>query len=179
MIKEKVRNECLDKRNDLTKEEVDKYSSIIFDKVKPYLKHDLIAVYHSYGKEVQTIDIINEILMNKKVAIPVTQGMGKMNFYLADKNTTYKKSFYGIKEPVSSEMIDPKDIDVIIIPLVGFDELKQRIGHGMAYYDRYLARCSKAIKIGLAFECQKVHHIAVDEHDIPLDLIITEKQIYE
>jgi len=65
---------------------------------------------------------------------------------------------------------------VVVVPIVAFDQNKQRIGFGMGYYDRYLASIS-AKKIGLAFSFQEVSDIMIHSNDIPLDIIITEKAI--
>ena len=53
------------------------------------------------------------------------------------------------------------------------------VGMGKGYYDRYLPRCKNAVKIGIAFEAQRVEHAAVDEHDQRLDAYVTERGIYK
>ncbi|MEE0830215.1 MAG: 5-formyltetrahydrofolate cyclo-ligase, partial [Longicatena sp.] len=59
-----------------------------------------------------------------------------------------------------------------------FDDQLHRMGHGKGYYDRYLEGMN-ALKIGVGYEIQKLDQIQVDEHDVSLDLIISEKQIYQ
>ena len=56
--------------------------------------------------------------------------------------------------------------------------LCRRVGMGKGYYDRYLPYCTRAVKIGIAFEAQRVEHAAVDEHDQRLDAYVTERGIY-
>jgi 5-formyltetrahydrofolate cyclo-ligase len=68
--------------------------------------------------------------------------------------------------------------DVIIVPMLGFDEELHRIGYGGGYYDRFLATQPTAKKIGVCFEAGKLEQIPVEPHDIPLDIIITEKHTY-
>ena len=70
-----------------------------------------------------------------------------------------------------------KDLDVIIVPCVGFDAYKNRLGHGGGYYDIFLTDL-KATKIAVAFEAQKLDQIITDINDIPMDMIITEAGIY-
>ncbi len=66
---------------------------------------------------------------------------------------------------------------MILVPCVGFNKKKDRLGHGGGYYDRYLKDC-KALKIGIAFEAQKTEADLKEENDITLDMIITEKDVY-
>ena len=82
---------------------------------------------------------------------------------------------YGIPEPTSNRVKYP---NVLLVPLVAFDEYFNRVGYGGGFYDRYIKRIKKIkkiITIGLAYSFQKVRKIEVDKHDIKLDFIITEK----
>ena len=73
---------------------------------------------------------------------------------------------------------EPKQLDVVIVPLLAFDRQGNRIGMGGGYYDRFLKKYPAALKIGLAFELQKIENIPVEPHDVPLDAIITEDGTY-
>ena len=66
----------------------------------------------------------------------------------------------------------------MIMPLVGFDTYKNRLGYGGGFYDRYLQRFPNLERIGLAFECQRCNDIPTEETDQKLDFIITEKGIF-
>ena len=68
-------------------------------------------------------------------------------------------------------------IDLIIVPAIGFDLKGNRLGHGLGYYDRLLKKSKNATHIGLAFEFQIMNQIKVEEYDIPVNIIITEKRI--
>jgi 5-formyltetrahydrofolate cyclo-ligase len=72
----------------------------------------------------------------------------------------------------------PEQFDVIIVPMLGFDETLNRIGYGGGYYDAFLATQPKAKKIGVCFETGKVGKIPVADHDIALDVIVTETGVY-
>ncbi len=80
---------------------------------------------------------------------------------------------YGIEEPVEGEICASHDI--AILPVVAFCGL-ERLGHGGGFYDRYLANVD-TFKIGLAFDCQQVDELETRAHDIPLDMMITQKRI--
>lgn len=76
-------------------------------------------------------------------------------------------------------LVKPEKIDVIICPIVAFDNQCNRLGYGGGYYDRYLPRLTPStLKIGVAFSCQEVNRISPDPHDVPLDIIITENNTY-
>jgi 5-formyltetrahydrofolate cyclo-ligase len=70
------------------------------------------------------------------------------------------------------------DFDVVIVPMLGFDESLQRIGYGGGYYDKFLASQLKAQKIGVCFEQCKLNHVPAEPHDVPLNVIVTEERIY-
>ncbi len=74
----------------------------------------------------------------------------------------------------------PNDtFDVIIIPMLGFDRQCRRLGRGAGWYDRLLAQQPQAMKIGLGLDVQRLDSVSTEAHDIPLDMIITEKDIYQ
>lgn len=73
--------------------------------------------------------------------------------------------------------VDPPEFDVIIVPMLGFDEQLHRVGYGGGYYDKFLADQPKARKIGVCYEVCKVERIPAEPHDIRLDMIVTEDRI--
>jgi 5-formyltetrahydrofolate cyclo-ligase len=86
---------------------------------------------------------------------------------------------FGILEPrkESARIFNPEEIDLVIVPGVAFDEHRNRIGFGAGFYDRFLESVRPSCaKIGIAFEFQIYDEVPVEEHDIPLDLVITEKR---
>lgn len=87
---------------------------------------------------------------------------------------------YGIHTPIleRSQLLQPEQLDLVLVPCTAFDAGCWRVGMGKGYYDRYLPRCTRAVKLGIAFEVQRVPHAAVDEHDQRLDAFITERGIY-
>ncbi len=87
---------------------------------------------------------------------------------------------YGILEPVAGLPIKASQLDVVLMPLVGFDARGNRIGMGKGYYDRALAfrrgrpRLKLPLLVGLAFECQRAEALPVHAHDVSLDRLVTE-----
>ena len=73
--------------------------------------------------------------------------------------------------------MDPSDLDLILVPCCSCSHTGERLGFGGGYYDRYLKN-TDALKIGVAYEIQKTEEDFSQMHDIPLDMIVTEKSIY-
>jgi 5-formyltetrahydrofolate cyclo-ligase len=80
----------------------------------------------------------------------------------------------------TDQLADPVPaFDVIIVPMLGFDASLQRIGWGGGYYDKFLAAQPQAIKIGVCYSIGEVEHIPAEPHDVPLDMIVTERHTHK
>lgn len=96
------------------------------------------------------------------------------------------KNRFGIPEPSINlrQPIKPWALDLVVVPLVAFDEACNRLGMGGGYYDRtfaYLRRRKfwrKPLLIGVAHECQRVQRLASEPWDVPLDAVVTERKTY-
>jgi 5-formyltetrahydrofolate cyclo-ligase len=156
-----------------------------------YKEAECLFTYVDYNKEVRTITLIKDALkIGKKVAVPKVYSVnvteeGKtskyMKFHYISSLDDLKEGFRGIKEP--SEELPVADIDsdkaIMVMPVVAFDEDKNRVGYGGGVYDRYLSTHNVIKKIGVAYEEQKVDKIDdIDSFDIKPDVIITQKSIY-
>ena len=124
--------------------------------------------------------------LGKQCFLPVLDPKLTNSLYFASftANSILEPNRYGILEPVDveSEILSPKNIDVLFMPLVGFDRSGNRIGMGGGYYDRTLAFMKEIEKpplilVGLAHSGQEVSQISSQSWDIPLHLIATEKEI--
>lgn len=136
-----------------------------------------IFVYLSFENEVNTAAIVSDALMKgKAVYVPAVEGK---NMYAVKINaeTEYKNDCFGIRTPLNGEPYDG-EIDVALVPLVGFDRMKHRLGRGRGYYDRYLFG-KNIVKIALAFSAQEIEKAETDEKDVLMDYIVTEEEICE
>ncbi len=114
-----------------------------------------------------------------KVAVPKVIENHDLNHIEIDEETRWTSNSWGISEPEAGNLINPKDIDLIFIPLLGFDLQGNRIGYGKGFYDRFLVECRKdALKIGLSYLPPITESFAVDPWDIPLDFCLTPDRIY-
>lgn len=82
------------------------------------------------------------------------------------------KDSVGVAIPASGEEVQP---DALLIPCVGFNEQRYRLGYGGGFYDRTLAQAGRPVTVGIAYESARTRFDA-DAHDVPLDYLITEKE---
>jgi 5-formyltetrahydrofolate cyclo-ligase len=103
-----------------------------------------------------------------------------MQHYIYDDETVLQPNRYDIMEPAGGKVVAEDQIDVVIVPLLSFDEKGNRVGYGKGFYDRFLSRCREdVIKIGLSFFDAGKRIDDTDEFDIPLTYCITPGKIYE
>lgn len=146
---------------------------------KVYEDAGTVCCYASFGSEVPTEEIIEESLRRGKcAAVPKVTGKQKMKFALIHSMADLKAGFHGIPEPESWCREIPKCGSklLVIVPGVVFDRAGNRIGYGGGYYDSYLKQAD-CIKVGVAFDFQCVEQIVPEVHDVPVDYIITEKEM--
>ena len=150
-------------------------------KTNPILKAATIGLYASYGGEVDSRSILQSLLQNQKqVFLPkVVERVGAlhMTFYPVTDIHELLPGFKGILEPPESPLISPQP-DVLIVPGLAFSAGGARLGYGAGTYDRYLEhRIPRPLLVALSFECQIVDSIPTLPHDIPMDMIVTEKRV--
>ena len=107
-----------------------------------------------------------------------------MRFGRVGRTTQMTKNRYGIAEPVDARALRARQLDLLLMPLVGFDDEGYRLGMGGGYYDATLAymrhrrNWRKPRLVGVAYECQRVDVLPHDPWDMPLDAVLTERQMY-
>ena len=145
--------------------------------IKTYLFQmaDCIAIYYAMEDEVHTSGIIEEWYNRKRIALPVISG-GNIHFCTYTGKENLAKNAFHIQEPTSTEVIPVEEIDLFIVPGVAFDRKGNRLGRGKGYYDKYMAGITKPM-IGICFDFQLIDSIPAEEHDIKMNMIITENSI--
>jgi 5-formyltetrahydrofolate cyclo-ligase len=140
-----------------------------------------VISYCAKDDEVQTRPIIERALEEgKRVAVIVTDVPSKMlSFSEVASFTELAPGQFGILEPKPGRMrpISIGQADVVLVPLVAWDERGHRLGYGAGYFDRALAGATRTTKVGLALESQRLAQIPESTHDVPLDIIVTEKRV--
>ena len=142
---------------------------------REFFAANTIGCYLPMRDEVDTSEIIERAWRaNKRVFCPVTEKNGEMIYRRIGRNTTLLQNSFGLWEPFNSEIIAPRQLDIVITPLVAFDNELHRIGMGGGYFDRcfaYLRHRRHWVSpklIGVAFACQEVEEIAPNPWDIRL-----------
>lgn len=183
-----LRASLRERRRALSADQQVSASKILCDNlsVRPELANSQhIAIYIANDGEINP-DVLRDFIWNsgKQCYLPVIAQDGKgLLFveYLPDTPLVLNR--YGIPEPhfQAEREIAPEKLDVVLVPLTGFDEAGRRLGMGGGFYDRTLAftRFSeKPILIGLAHDCQRVEAIPVEHWDIPMAGIATDSKYY-
>ncbi len=140
----------------------------------------IIGGYYPFNYELNILNILKVFENNDfTISLPKIMKNNEMNFFKWSKKEPLKINKLGIPEPISNKKVYP---NILLIPLVAFDDQLNRLGYGGGYYDRYLSRVknkNRLLKVGLGFSFQKVKNLPVEKYDKSLDCIITEKKIIE
>lgn len=187
-MKKKQRKAFAEKRDLISLEErMNKSNKIkeLFFSLKEVWKAKKIMIYISFKSEVRTREIILDLLMRKKTVVVPVIDFKKTKIYLSVLKNFNKELIpnkYGIFQPLKEfvRSFNKKELDLVVVPGIAFDEKGNRVGFGKGYYDKFLSKIPKRIPvIALAFEEQVGKKISSEKHDIPVHKIVTEKRIIE
>jgi len=151
-----------------------------------FLRAERIGFYLPQGSEFDVRPLLSQALMMKRQCyLPMLPRRGRvMRFGRVKSKTKMTKNRYGIAEPVDARALKARQLDLLLMPLVGFDHQGHRLGMGGGYYDATLAFMHrrrlwrKPRLVGIAYECQRVEALPHDPWDMPLDAVLTERQLY-
>lgn len=190
--KGQIRKILCQRRSALSPEERQEKSQLIFQKLMQdvdFLKAENILIYASYQSEVDTLSYVSLLWkQKKKIFFPKVTGEGEMDFFQVHSLGQLEVGYQGIVEPNVSKYnflsfetafsLNRAEDYCMIVPLVGFDANKNRLGYGKGFYDRFLQKYPEISTIGLAFACQQWEALPCVVTDQKLGKIITETQIY-
>ena len=179
--KKTLRDIFLSKRLALSKKFIAQTSRNITDKILSVGKiadSQLFSIYLPIKNEVETKLIIDSLnLRDAKILVPAYST--KIKDYVFSKFGNWQsleKGPRGILQPRIIEPVDPSLVDVAILPGLAFSKRGVRLGYGKGVFDRLFSN-SKAIRIGLAYDFQIVDEIPKEEHDLVMDMVVTEKNV--
>ena len=191
MKKSEIRVKALAERKSWTQEKFERKNSELLNQIiafmQPLPRNLMLMSFQSmeHTREVTTSPIhsllVNEPYFHQLIFPKVEKNTSQLIPYLTDKKSKFEKSEWGILEPMaaSAVQLNPKDVDIIFIPLLAVDKRGHRVGYGKGFYDRFLASTKPdVIKIGLGLD-EPIEPIEdINPFDITLDFAITPKSIY-
>ena len=168
------------------KEELSREIVARFMALPEYAAAQTVMFYVDVRAEVRTRqDLPTALAGGKRVVVPYCVA-GELELFLLEDMDELELGMYRILEPkqelrpVIEKRVEVDELDLIMVPGVAFDTRGARTGHGKGYYDKLLehARPDTPL-VALAFECQMFDEIPVEEHDVFMDKVVTEKKVYE
>jgi 5-formyltetrahydrofolate cyclo-ligase len=169
------------------KEELSQRICATFAALPVYTTARTVLFYVDVRSEVRTRNYLATALTHgKKIVVPWCNDQGELELFHLENMNELAIGMYRILEPrpevraLPVRQVDPRELDLVMVPGVAFDHTGARMGHGKGYYDKLLQHARPdAPLVALAFECQLFPDIPTAPHDIFMDKIITEKAIYE
>jgi len=153
-------------------------------RLSSYRRAARIAVYFGIDGEVDLTALITDARSRGKATFAPILAGERLEFVELRYDNPMTRNRYGIVEPVDGRRIDPRDLDIVLTPLVGFDRTGTRLGMGKGYYDRtfqFLRLRRHWIRpklIGIAFALQEIEHIEPRPWDVPLWDAVTDTAIH-
>lgn len=139
---------------------------------------DTVLLYSSFGSEIDTLSIANELFGKYTVAFPVSGKDGIMTFHIVKSLDELHKGMYGIYEPDNSlPQPEINNRTLCVLPGLAFMKDGSRLGYGGGYYDRFLQKYPQIHKIALAYEELITDNLPVMPHDIRADYIVTPERM--
>jgi 5-formyltetrahydrofolate cyclo-ligase len=149
-----------------------------------------VALYWPHDDELNALPLLNRALAEHKhcyLPVLLLDPHQKLAFASYTHETPLIKNRYGIPEPELnfSTLISVTDLDIIFVPVVGFDSHGRRLGRGGGFYDATFADFHKSPRlhwpklVGLAYSCQQAHEVPADIWDWQLDAIVTEHEVFQ
>ena len=189
--KQQLRRIAYDVRNaQLDKERLSRVAIDRFLHLPAYLAANTAMWYVHCRSELRTRAALQSAINSrKKIAIPFCtvdeSGDKQLGIWHLDAVNELVAGSWNILEPPPErwkephKTIDPKDLDIIMVPGIAFDRQGTRLGNGQGYYDRLLSQVRpNCTRVGICFECQLRDDLVVESHDETVHLIVTESNVY-
>jgi 5-formyltetrahydrofolate cyclo-ligase len=182
MPKKSIRGSMLARRKHLAAETCLSHSIRIQQRVlrlDAFRQAGTLALYSPIWNEVFTEEVFCEARrQGKVVAYPRVRG-DDLDFVAVDTLENLAPGTFGVLEPTGDALVAPGALDMVLVPGVAFDLAGNRLGYGKGFYDRVLCGTRRpALAVGLCFELQLVDRLPTEEHDVCLDLLVTEEREY-
>ena len=153
----------------------------------PFRRARRIAAYYPVASEVDTTEVmLLALAQGKQLHLPVIGRpfRKRLQFSRVEADSYLTVNRHGIPQPQPRTADRSlRRLDVVLVPLLGFDSQGNRLGSGAGYYDHSFdfrrRRGGRPLLVGLAFECQRTKKLTPEKWDVPLDVVVTEKGVAE
>ncbi|PPD34710.1 MAG: 5-formyltetrahydrofolate cyclo-ligase [Methylomonas sp.] len=161
-----------------------------FIELPAYEQAQTVLWYVHCRSEVRTLPtLLQQLHTDKRMAVPYctvdAKGNTCLGLWLLKALDELQPGMWNILEPPKSRwgdsdrQIRPAELDIVMVPGVGFDKRGGRLGNGAGYYDRLLSEVRKdAVRVGIGYESQLFPEIITEPHDVLMDKVITERAVY-
>jgi 5-formyltetrahydrofolate cyclo-ligase len=186
-VKTRLREEAHGRRRDLkNKDELSRTAMQRFFALPEYQAARTVMLYLDVRAELRTRhDLPAALASGKKIVVPWCTDEGLLELFHLEHLDELAIGMYKILEPradlrlLPDKRVDVKELDLVMVPGVAFDRRGARMGHGKGYYDKLLEHARPETPlVALAFECQFFPEIPVQAHDVFMDKIVTEADVY-
>ncbi len=186
MTKQEARVIYRDKRRQLSAADRNRYDDLLLIHFQQ-LPLPLLSYVHTYlamkeEQEIETDHMLHFLeFRNPEVAIVIPRiKKNELEHVVYDEMVELKPNTWGIPEPVNGLVVDESLLDLVLVPLLAFDEMGYRVGYGKGYYDKFLSACRPdVLKIGLSYFPPLPSITDTADFDIPLNYCVTPQGVYE
>lgn len=178
--KQQLRKEMLAYREQLPKEQIQSASAQVcrqLVELPQYQQAKKILFYMAIKNEIDLMPLMEQAwLERRQVILPRVNGK-VLECVQVDKQDALQKSSFGIPEPKTGKMIDPGQIDLVLVPGIAFDVQGYRLGFGAGHYDRLFSQYPHLKRVGILEHGQLVPTIYPEPHDQSMHLLVTSQQV--
>lgn len=184
MTKKELRQQLRERMADLSPEELHRRSLAacsLLAETREFERAEIVLVFLSLRAEVDTTPLVLRAWRDgKRVLAPKVSWEERrmLPIEIRSLSDDVRESPLGLREPVGGMPVPVANIDLVVVPGLGFDRMGNRIGRGRGFYDRFLAhRDFDGVACGFAIECQVVERIPVGDHDVQVDMLVTDETV--
>jgi len=181
--KRRVRRCVLERRDNIDAAEHAQKSAVVvarFQRLAAVRRARTVFCFVSFRSEVDTVPLLGWALdRGLATAVPLILGPRRLAAVSITSLADLAPARWGIPEPRHGlPRLDPRHIDVAVVPGVAFDGAGGRVGYGGGYYDAFLERLRpNATRVALAFELQLLDRVPAEGHDLRVDTVVTERRV--
>jgi len=188
MTKDELRKELLERRRTLSSGEIVAISQKVAERFFAGVDLGSTRSLHTFIRIAKFNEIDTSVIYMRlwrdwpriaTFAPRIDHETGRMESVRFDENTPLVDGRWGIREPAEGESVSPDKLDLMLVPMLGFDHFGHRVGYGKGFYDRFLRQTRlDCLKVGLCHWEPLDEPIETHEGDAPVDFVITPAAVF-